>query len=117
MPVNPARIDGIALSRAILKDAVRSFQLPIYYYLVDRVQKGENINAALYNIREPGDSFSSSRLFKDTEEADGKDRIMGIFMRALEFLLKEIVNPAEPFKADQEDSRYCRNCPFFYLCR
>jgi hypothetical protein len=117
MPVSPARIDNIILSRLLLKNTVRSFQLPIYYYLVKQAQKGENINAALYNIRESEEGFSGSKLFKDTEEEEGKDRIMGIFMRALEFLLKEIINPAEPFKADQEDSRYCRNCPFFYLCR
>ena len=117
MPVNPARIADIALSRLLLKDTVRSFQLPIYYYLVKQAQKSENINAALYSIREPEEGFPGSKLFKDTEEADGKDRIMGIFMRALEFLLKEIIDPVKPFKADQEDSRYCRNCPFFYLCR
>ncbi len=117
VPVSPARIDGATLSRAILKDTVRSFQLPIYYYLVKQAQKDENINAALYSIREPEVSFSASSLFKDTDGADNKDRAIGIFMKALGFILKEIIDPAEPFKADQEDSRYCSNCPFFYLCR
>ncbi len=117
MPASPEKIEAQGFGREALKITVKSFQLPIYYHLVGLAEKDVKINAVLYNIRNPGKDFGANRFFRNEEGPAQKERALGIFMKALECLCSEILDPRVPFKADEEDSRYCQNCPFFYLCR
>jgi hypothetical protein len=48
-----------------------------------------------------------------------EDRMSGIsfYMETLEVLMQELFDPAVDFEADPSDDRYCRLCPFSYMCR
>jgi CRISPR/Cas system-associated exonuclease Cas4 (RecB family) len=116
MPSVSRLIQEGCVSRQALKKSVKSFQLPLYYYLVSRTEKDVKMNAVLYNIRDPK-GFEAGRLFKNEETLSQRKEILDIFMEALGFILKEITDRDVPFRADEEDSRYCQNCSFFYLCR
>jgi ATP-dependent helicase/nuclease subunit B len=113
--LKPKTVDEIleyGFDRQALKNTVGSFQMPLYLYFVRRNQTGQPIvNAALYNLRsglmdyflKPGDFTSIENIEK-------------VFIRALDHLISEIVDPQIDFIGDDQDSRYCQNCPFFYLC-
>ncbi|HAJ57467.1 MAG TPA: hypothetical protein DCL35_06830, partial [Candidatus Omnitrophica bacterium] len=113
MPASAERVLAAGTSRQAIKDAVKSFQLPVYYYLVRQEEKDAKINAALYNIR----NLEKNLFFKDEEDDKERQDAMTVFLNSLGALFAEIMDPGVPFIADQEDSRYCQNCPFFYLCR
>jgi len=117
MPLNVERIEAQGFNRVALKKTVKSFQLPLYYYLVERSEKDAKMNAVLYNIRNPEKDFDSHRLFKDGEDGAQRARMLEVFMKALEGMFGEMLDLKTPFKADEEDCRYCEMCPFFYLCR
>ncbi|MBI5873085.1 MAG: PD-(D/E)XK nuclease family protein [Candidatus Omnitrophica bacterium] len=113
MPASAGRVEAVGFSREALKNTVKSFQLPVYYCLVKQEHKGEKINACLYNIRDLGKNL----FFRNEEGIDQREEIMVVYLKALGHLCAQILDPKVHFKADQEDSRYCANCPFFYLCR
>ena len=117
MPSRPERLETAGFSRESIKNIVKSFQLPLYFYFVRQAEKNVSLNAALYNLRNTGKNSGLTKLFKDEEKDAQKERVSGIFMKALECVLGEILDPGLPFKADQEDAYYCSHCPFFYLCR
>ncbi|NOZ63806.1 MAG: hypothetical protein GXO71_02485 [Caldiserica bacterium] len=74
--------------------------------------KDNRVEAGLYSLRTAKiDSFPKKKDIPHQEE------IMSICMEALHFIMKEILHPAVNFTADDEDARYCKYCPFFYLCR
>jgi hypothetical protein len=109
---NIYKLDARNLSREILKNTLKSFQLPLYFYFVQKFYKDTAINACLYNLRDAG-----MRYFLKEEDFSQKDKIIAVCLEALEFTLQEILNPEVHFEADEEDVRACQNCPFFYLCR
>lgn len=115
MPQDAAKIEAAGFNRETLKKTIGSFQLPLYLYLVGNNSDYTNrkINAALYFIK----NMELSRIFKKEEQLNQKDEIMKVYLNALESLIGEIINPDMPFKADSDDPRKCRYCPFFYLCR
>jgi CRISPR/Cas system-associated exonuclease Cas4 (RecB family) len=117
MPADVRRIEAGGFSREALKKTVKSFQLPLYYYLVERGEKNVKMNAVLYNIRNPEKDFGPYRLFKDEEDPVSRNKRMEVCMKALEGMFGEMLDLKTSFKADEEDSRYCSMCPFFYLCR
>lgn len=119
MPQDTGKIESGGFGRESLKNTVRSFQLPLYLYLVDcdHNYKGKAINAALYAIKDLDKDFGLNKLLKKEEQLANKDKVMGVYLRALESILNDILNPVVPFRADEEDGRLCLGCPFFYLCR
>ena len=106
MPADITRIEEAGFSREALKNTVKSFQLPLYLYFVDKTYKEVNINACLYSLKDLQKKFSLN-----------KKEIMAVYLKALEFIMLDILNPETPFRADEEDNRQCPYCPFFYLCR
>ncbi len=112
-PKGPDKLEAAGFSRPAIKNSVRSFQLPLYLHLAREKYRAEAMDAALYYLR----TGEMSRLLADPRDFPARDKIMDVCLRALDFLLTEIVDPGVAFSADEEDVRYCRNCPFFYLCR
>ncbi len=51
------------------------------------------------------------------EDIFRKDKVICVYLDALNAIMLEIINPAIPFAADEDDPRACQYCPFFYLCR
>ena len=114
--LKPKAIDKIleyGFDREALKNTVGSFQMPLYLYFVRRRQADQPVvNAALYNLRSGQmDHFLKPGDFSRIED------IEKVFIQALDFLISQILNPQVDFAGDGQDSRYCQNCPFFYLCR
>ncbi len=109
------KIELSGFDRQGLKNTVKSFQLPLYYYLIANSQtyRDTDINACLYSIKD----LHLSMFFGKKEQPKDKDELMAVYLRALDSLLCGILNPDMPFKADEEDKRQCQHCPFFYLCR
>ncbi len=109
------KIEQAGFQREKLKDTVKSFQLPLYYYLVaaGKNYKDTEINACLYSIKDLG----LSMFFNNKEQPEDKDEIMAVYLKAIDSTLRDILNPDMPFKADEEDPQQCKYCQFFYLCR
>jgi len=120
MPLtNAERIERAGFSREALKSTVKSFQLPLYLYLVGQEESYQNkkMNAALYFIKDAGKESGLKQLFKTEEDYNGKDRLQKLYGKAIEELLGELLDPGIPFVADERDLYFCQACPFSYLCR
>jgi len=118
MPQSVEKIEKEGLKRESLKKTLKSFQLPLYLYLVGdkKKYKKEKINAGLYFLRDLSKNQGISLLIKE-EEFEIKEKIMKVYEEALKSILNEIFDPTVPFKADDEDPYQCKNCSFTYLCR
>lgn len=119
MPLCDAgKIESAGFSREAFKNTIKSFQLPLYLHMVDNdpKYKGGRANAALYMIKDLKEDFGIKKLFKEEALAD-KDKVTAVYIKVLECLLSDILNPSVAFEADESDSRQCENCPFFYICR
>ncbi len=117
MPRAKQSLEGFDMSRQSIKERVKSFQLPLYYYFVRQNQNKAVINAALYNLRNPRDPSGLKKLFDDDEPIEQREEAIGAYMKALSAIISEILDPDTGFQADRQDAYYCENCPFFYLCR
>ncbi len=109
----PARIgflEQMELNRESIRDRIRSFQLPLYYYFEKQKRKEEVLKAAFYNLRKVN-------LVYFPGKQEHLERTMEVCMKALDFILREIVNPQKEFAADRKKESYCAHCPFFYMCK
>ncbi len=99
----PKAIDKIArmdLSRESIRDHVRSFQIPLYVHYLDKQFPQRTINAAFYNLRTMElDHFMTEKVKHD------RARINEVFLRALDFILSEILDPNVPFVYDDSMER------------
>ena len=119
VPKDIKKMEAMELTRESIKDTIRSFQLPLYLYLVRKTYKNDCVRSGLYSLKDleivsfPKEKESDRRShpFRDTLE-----HALDICIKALEFIIAEILNPEIDFAAS-EDPRYCKNCPFFYMCR
>lgn len=113
------KIEQSCVSRQEIKKTVKSFQLPLYLYLIDSQPEFQQAktNACLYSIKDTDENQGIKYLFKKEEQFANKDQIMQAYLKALEAIFKDILDPQAPFKADEETPRLCQLCPFFYLCR
>jgi hypothetical protein len=100
------------LSRQGIRDNIHSFQLPIYYYFTRDKFKAKTMNAALYNLRSLDFSY-----FIKPNKLDTAGRVMELCLKALEFILAEIISPEVDFYPDTSVERNCQTCAFFVLCR
>lgn len=109
------KLEAAGYSREAIKNTVKSFQLPIYYHMVSGHKdfKGERVNACLYSLKDLG----MTQFFKKEEQLAQREAIMGGYLKALDVLFAEIIDPEVKFKADEKNPRHCQYCPFFYLCR
>jgi hypothetical protein len=116
---NPARIEAAGFSRQALKATIKSFQLPLYLYFVlnDKRYTADQVNAALYSIKDVTDNQGLVKLFKTDAGASGTEKTMKAYIRALESVVCDILDPKTPFVSDEDNPRLCENCQFFYMCR
>ncbi|MBL7070750.1 MAG: PD-(D/E)XK nuclease family protein [Candidatus Omnitrophica bacterium] len=109
-PQRTETLEKMEFSRESIRDRIRSFQLPIYYHLEKRTYQDDTLNAALYSLR------NLKLTYLDDDNTD-LERTMEICMKALDYIIHELLDPKVPFAADREKERSCTYCPFFYLCR
>ncbi|MFA5392963.1 MAG: PD-(D/E)XK nuclease family protein [Candidatus Ratteibacteria bacterium] len=103
------KLELMELNRKSIREAVNSFQLPLYIDFIEKKYKAAGTTAALYYLRK-----INLVEFPGKEYLPQKEQIMGQCLRALKYILSEIINPAVNFCPD-EDS--CRNCQFGDICR
>ncbi len=104
--------EGLVWTREAIKETIRSFQIPLYLYFFDKQYPRETIHAAFYNLR-----TAVVSPFLDDELQHHRRQIIEAFLRPLDFVLREILNPEVLFKPDDSDARYCAACPFYDMCR
>lgn len=93
MPRAIETIENMELTRENIRDQVISFQVPLYFQYLDKIFKDQPINAAYYNLRTlEVNTFVNSKM--NFERA----RINAAFQRALDFILREILDPQVPFR-------------------
>jgi len=109
-PQSIKQLKKMEMIRESIRDRIKSFQLPLYYYFEKRKYKNEVLNAALYNLKQLKLDYFPGKNAEPLETID-------ICLKALGFILHEILDPDKTFAADSEDENKCRYCPFFYLCR
>lgn len=108
-------IDEGLLSRELIKKKIRSFQLPLYQFVVESLYPNFNINAGFYDIREKDKPIKL--LFSEDEKEENKSQKKNLYFKCLDFIIEEILNPEINFVADDTEEDYCKNCSFKYLCR
>lgn len=97
MPKAIDRIEAMPLSRERIAEQVVSFQVPLYFYYLNKYFKNDPVNAAYYNLRTLEMNF-----FIDRKMTFERDRINSAFLRALDHVMAEILNPEIPFTPGQE---------------
>jgi CRISPR/Cas system-associated exonuclease Cas4 (RecB family) len=119
LPQAVEKIESRGFTRPALKNTLKSFQLPLYLYFMDNDERFKNarINACLYSLRDVSKNSGLNLLFKKEEQLTNREKTMVVYLKALESILGEILNPDIPFQADEEEPNLCSSCPFFYLCR
>ena len=104
-PKQTGSLEKMGLNRESIRDTVKSFQLPLYYHFEKKRCREETLDAALYNLRDPKLTFLSG-------ENTDIGRTEEICLKALDFIIHEIIDPGKMFAADSGKENYCRNCPF-----
>jgi ATP-dependent helicase/nuclease subunit B len=116
-PKSGIDFDGAQYDRQWVRDHIRSFQLPLYLYFLDRRFGKERTNACLYNIREPQARDGLVYLLRTEKDFSDKDRLMLEYMNALGSIIGEILDPDKDFEPDDSDEHACEYCPFGALCK
>ncbi len=113
MPVTSNKLSTVdRYNRDLAKSYIRSFQIPLYIYFVQREYPKNCIDAALYNLR-------NTELIKFSEKVMEEypyKKTMEHTMIALKDIIAEIINDNIPFIPTRDNSNYCLNCPFKALC-
>jgi len=109
-PKRLASLENMKMEREAIKDNLRSFQLPLYYYFVSKEQPAARLNAELYSLR-----TLERRSFIHPDDYLHREQILKICLKALEVILEELFDPDIPFTPDREE-RKCEHCSFTGLC-
>jgi len=109
-PKSYAKLKDMEMTRESIKDTLKSFQLPIYYYFTAQAFPEAMVNAELYSIRS-----LERKAFISEADAAHKERVMEVCLKALEYIFSELFDLKMPFCADR-DERRCEYCAFAGLC-
>ncbi|MBF0384481.1 MAG: PD-(D/E)XK nuclease family protein [Candidatus Omnitrophica bacterium] len=96
IPKGFATLDSMELSRENIRDNLRSFQLPLYIYYLHKNFPNDKIDAVLYSLR----TMEFKRLSIGKEIADYNAAIKS-YLRILDFVMAEILNPDIDFIEDK----------------
>jgi CRISPR/Cas system-associated exonuclease Cas4 (RecB family) len=110
VPKKLSSLLDMPMNRKAIKDNLKSFQLPLYYYFIQRDLPNACINAEMYNIK-----TLERKVFISDSDYPQRGRIMKICLKALTFIFEEIIDPKVPFSPDHNDRR-CQFCPFGEIC-
>ncbi|MCF7869689.1 MAG: PD-(D/E)XK nuclease family protein [Candidatus Omnitrophica bacterium] len=110
VPAKLTSLEKMNYCRQEIRAKIKSFQLPLYYYFVQKRFKEKKVNAYVYNLRtaEITSFISSADWLK-------RKKVVDTCLGALRFILDELFDPGVPFSPDK-DSRRCQYCPFYNLC-
>ncbi|MDP8212659.1 MAG: PD-(D/E)XK nuclease family protein [Candidatus Zapsychrus exili] len=86
---------SMKLSRESIRDNIKSFQVPLYFNYLSKEFKGETIDAALYNLR-----TLVMHRFINPKSNYSYDQINQVFLKSLDFVVSEILNPDVDFVLD-----------------
>ncbi len=95
----PRAIDRIAtmeMSRENIRNHIKSFQIPLYFNYLHEQFKDKPINAALYNLR-----TLEVSPFLDKKMTYSREYINDTFLKSLDYILSEILNPEQDFEEDE----------------
>jgi len=95
MPKDIFALEGLPLSRELIRDHVKSFQMPLYLQYLHGQFPHRHINSALYHLR----TMKMDRFFKDVPIDEIKP-MLDAYMRTLDFVIEEIYNLEIPFTDD-----------------
>lgn len=112
--VTPKRfkaLQSMELNMESIRENIKSFQLPLYYYFVSKGFSGRTVNAEIYNLR-----TLETKAFISEDELKHRNHIMQICLDALGVVFSEIFNPQVAFTPNKEERR-CEFCSFSALCR
>jgi hypothetical protein len=96
-------------TRLGIKEAINSFQLPVYYHFVKELYPDREVNAILYGLR----NGEIAPFVRGNERADIEE-IMHICRGALGYIFNELLDVDVPFTPDQ--GRNCEMCAFKAMC-
>ncbi|MCF7874267.1 MAG: PD-(D/E)XK nuclease family protein [Candidatus Omnitrophica bacterium] len=111
--VIPAKLNNLEkmdYCRKEIKNKIKSFQLPLYYYFTQKNFKEKEVNAYIYNLR-----TAERKPFISYRDYQKKDKVLDYCLNALKFIFNQMFDPNIDFEADK-DSRRCNYCPFYSLC-
>ncbi|MFT7538740.1 MAG: hypothetical protein ACI9F2_000891, partial [Lysobacterales bacterium] len=94
MPQTLEKIERLELSRESIRDHVKSFQLPLYFNFLTKKFPNEPVNAVLYNLR----TLKINKFIK--KQPVDPDRINEVYLKSLDYIMDEIINPDIPFIDD-----------------
>jgi ATP-dependent helicase/DNAse subunit B len=97
-PSSYTRIKEQGFERRTMKKSVKSFQLPLYLYFIDRQFPESRANAAFYNLRS-----ASLASFLKQEEMSKKKEILDVFLTGLGSLFTELLDPSADFQVDEDN--------------
>jgi len=101
MPKAIDQIQSMTLSRASIFENVKSFQIPLYFYYLNKQFPDVPINAALYNLK-----TLTLHKFIDQKTNIDRSKINDVFLNTLNFILKEILDPDVAFEEDKSYDYY-----------
>ncbi len=98
MPKAISNLEGTVLTREYIRDHVKSFQMPLYVQYLRKQFPGKHVDSALYHLR-----TMSIERFLGTVETKDVEKILGNYLKALDFIISEIFNLEIPFIDDPVD--------------
>ncbi len=98
MPRSVEQIESMVLSRGSIREHVKSFQVPLYFHYLNGQFPDDLINTALYNLK----TLRIAKFVRQSADLDHQ-RIHKAFLRALNFIMEEILNPDINFEEDRGD--------------
>ena len=111
-PKSLEKLRKLKFNRIDIRDTIKSFQLPIYYFFEQKRYNNTTIKATLYNLRTLDLHFFPSYSTPEIEINETID----ICIKALNFIITEINNINIDFIKDNENTYYCKSCPFYEYC-
>jgi len=105
-------LDKLKYCRKEIKNAIKSFQLPIYIWACREHLGAQDVNAAIYFLR-----TCEIKEYLKRADPEKKKENLDACLKAISFILDEIVNPDMVFEADEDAERKCVYCPYSSLCR
>jgi len=98
MPASVEKLAGLKLSREVIRDQIKSFQMPLYFYYLDKQFQNQPINAGLYNLR----TLEIKKFVSGGMNLEARESVNSFYLQALNFVVSEILNPQIPFLEDTE---------------
>ncbi|MEM7816534.1 MAG: PD-(D/E)XK nuclease family protein, partial [Candidatus Aenigmatarchaeota archaeon] len=88
VPNRLGSLEKMEMNIASIRENIKSFQLPLYYYFISQRLSQKEINVEVCNLR-----TLEKKYFISEKDWEKKEKILEICMEALKVVLEEIFNP------------------------